>query len=342
MHGNRHPWNPSRRALLAAALALTGAAVAGCTKAVQGAQTLSGQPGSATPAGAISDSAITDSATGGSAGPDGAPATRQLPRVTAGTTGRPTPTPGGGSTSAGPTGSDSRSGNVTGTGSRTATRPTPVPTASAARTTASTPAHRGPATEVAHGPKNRPQVALTFHGAGDVGLAREILQIAAAKRARITVMAVGTWLADNPGMGNEILAGGNDLGNHTLSHADINSMTMADMRAEVVGCRNLLVRTTGSPGRYFRQSQSQTANDQLKLVAGEAGYPITLSYDLDSMDWTDPGAQAVRQNAAAAGPGSIVSMHLGHSDTVRALPGILDDLRSRGLTAVTVSTLLAG
>ena len=73
----------------------------------------------------------------------------------------------------------------------------------------------------------------------------------------------------------------------------------------------------------------------------EAGYRTCLSYDLDSMDWTDPGARAVRDNVAAAGPGSIVSMHLGHSDTVSALPGILDDLRRRGLSAVTVTTLLS-
>jgi peptidoglycan/xylan/chitin deacetylase (PgdA/CDA1 family) len=184
-------------------------------------------------------------------------------------------------------------------------------------------------------------VALTFHGAGDLSYARQILQIAHSKNARITVMAVGTWLAANPLIGREILAGGHDIGNHTLSHVDINSLPPEQMRAEVVGCREILLRTTGTPGAYFRQSQSQTANRELLRVAGEAGYRTCLSYDLDSMDWTDPGARAVRDNVAAAGPGSIVSMHLGHSDTVSALPGILDDLRRRGLSAVTVTTLLS-
>jgi peptidoglycan/xylan/chitin deacetylase (PgdA/CDA1 family) len=184
-------------------------------------------------------------------------------------------------------------------------------------------------------------VALTFHGAGEVSFARQILRIAQSRNARITVMAVGTWLAQNPQIGREILAGGHDVGNHTLSHVDINSLSPQRMRAEVVGCRDILVRTTGTPGAYFRQSQSQTANQELLRVAGQAGYRTCLSYDLDSMDWTDPGARAVRDNVAAAGAGSIVSMHLGHSDTVSALPGILDDLRGRGLSAVTVTTLLS-
>jgi len=60
------------------------------------------------------------------------------------------------------------------------------------------------------------------------------------------------------------------------------------------------------------------------------------------MDYTDPGPDAVRQNMAATQAGSIVSMHLGHQDTIDALPGVLDDLDARGLAAVTVGELLTG
>jgi peptidoglycan/xylan/chitin deacetylase (PgdA/CDA1 family) len=200
----------------------------------------------------------------------------------------------------------------------------------------------GSAVEIAHGPRDKPGVALTFHGAGDVGLARHILQIADARGARITVMVVGTWLSDNPGFAAEIVAGGHQLGNHTWSHQDINSMSEAEMRQEVIRCRDLLIQTVGTAGAYFRPSQTPTANPLMKRVAGAAGYAISLSYDVDSMDYTDPGAGPVRTNVAAAQAGSIVSMHLGHQDTIDALPGVLDDLNARGLAAVTVGELLAG
>ena len=61
---------------------------------------------------------------------------------------------------------------------------------------------------------------------------------------------------------------------------------------------------------------------------------------MDSLDFTDPGAATVRSQVATASRGSIVSMHFGHQDTVTALPGVLGDLAARGLTPVTVSTLL--
>lgn len=202
--------------------------------------------------------------------------------------------------------------------------------------------HTGPAVQVAHGPRNRRAVALTFHGAGDIALATQILTIVKAKSAAITVMAVGTWLADNPQIGREILAGHHQIGNHTFSHLDINALPIDQMRDEVVKCRQVLMKTTGTPGSYFRQSQSQTASDRLKQVAADAGYPVCLSYDLDSMDWTDPGPAAISRNMLAAVPGSIVSMHLGHAGTVQALPDVLDNLTRRGLAAVTVGTLLSG
>ncbi len=161
-----------------------------------------------------------------------------------------------------------------------------------------------------------------------------------SRGARITVLVVGTWLSDNPGIAADILAGGHQLGNHTWSHQDINSMPEGDMRQEVIRCRDLLVATTGNQGAYFRPSQTPTANALMKQVAGEAGYPISLSYDVDSMDYTDPGAATVRSNMAAVRPGSIVSMHFGHQDTIDALPGVLDDLSARGLVPVTVGELL--
>jgi peptidoglycan/xylan/chitin deacetylase (PgdA/CDA1 family) len=76
-------------------------------------------------------------------------------------------------------------------------------------------------------------------------------------------------------------------------------------------------------------------------VAAEAGYETVLGFSVDPLDYDDPGADAVTQRTlAAVKPGSIVSLHFGHPGTVAALSAILDGLDQRGLTPVTVSTLL--
>ena len=112
---------------------------------------------------------------------------------------------------------------------------------------------------------------------------------------------------------------------------------------EVTRCAALLRKLTGSEGVWFRPSGTPVSTPTIRAAAGRAGYARCLSFDVDPLDYLDPGANVVRDRVlAAARPGSIVSLHLGHVGTVRALPAILAGLRSQRLEAVTATTLLAG
>lgn len=184
-------------------------------------------------------------------------------------------------------------------------------------------------------------MALTFHGRGDPGSATSLLTEAERAGARITVLAVGDWLDAQPQLARRILDGGHELGNHTMRHLDICSMSGKAAYAEITECADRLRRLTGGIGRWFRPSRARRATDQVLRLARKAGYPHVLSYDVDSLDFTDPGATAVRRTVLnAVRPGSVVSLHFGHAGTVAALPAILDGLHRRGLRAVTTTELL--
>lgn len=196
--------------------------------------------------------------------------------------------------------------------------------------------------EVTHGPRDRPQVALTFHGQGDPALAESLLGEAEKGGARVTVLAVGSWLDEHPDIARRILGGGHDLGNHTLRHVDINAMSEQDAEAEIRGCAERLRRLTGSIGTWFRPSRAPRASPLVESVARRVGYPHVLSYDVDSLDYTAPGAPAVtRKVIGEIRNGSVVSLHFGYADTVAALPAVLEELGRRGLRAVTTTELLS-
>ncbi|MFI5685057.1 polysaccharide deacetylase family protein [Streptomyces sp. NPDC051636] len=196
--------------------------------------------------------------------------------------------------------------------------------------------------QITHGPRTRLRVALTFHGQGDPALARHLLGEAEKHGARITVLAVGGWLDEHPGLARRILDGGHDLGNHTQRHLAINAMSETDARAEITACADRLKRLTGSIGTWFRPSRAPTASSLVTRLAREAGYPHVLSYDVDSLDYTRPGAPAITRTVLdRARAGSVVSLHFGYPDTVAALPAVLHELGRRGLRAVTTTELLS-
>jgi peptidoglycan/xylan/chitin deacetylase (PgdA/CDA1 family) len=196
--------------------------------------------------------------------------------------------------------------------------------------------------EIVHGPRTHPRVALTFHGQGDPAIARAILDEAERGGAHVTVLAVGSWLDEHPDLARRILDGGHDLGNHTLRHLDINALSEAEADAEIRGCAERLRRLTGSIGTWFRPSRTAHASPLVARLARGAGYPHVLSYDVDPLDFTSPGAPAVtRRITGEVRNGSVVSLHFGYADTVAALPAVLEDLNRRGLRAVTTTELLS-
>ncbi|MCQ9131403.1 MULTISPECIES: polysaccharide deacetylase family protein [Streptomyces] len=228
-------------------------------------------------------------------------------------------------------------------GAPTPTAPVPTAPGKAARPRVPPPARAFPGqpAQIAHGPRDRPRVALTFHGQGDPAVARALLDTAERHGARVTVLAVGTWLDEHPGIARRILDGGHDLGNHTQRHLDVNAMSEAEATAEITGCADRLRRLTGSAGSWFRPSRAARASPLVERLARRAGYPHVLSYDVDSLDFTSPGAPAVTRNVLdGVRNGSVVSLHFGYPDTVAALPVLLDELARRRLRAVTATELI--
>ncbi|MFD7666309.1 polysaccharide deacetylase family protein [Streptomyces sp. NPDC059788] len=217
-------------------------------------------------------------------------------------------------------------------------RPSGPPASGAARPPTRAP---GLPVQIQHGPPRGNALALTFHGQGDAATATALLGEAERAGARVTVLAVGSWLDEQPRMARRILDGGHELGNHTQRHLDICAMTAEDAYAEISGCAERLRKLTGTIGSWFRPSRTQHATELVTRLARRAGYPHVLSYDVDSLDADDPGAPAVQRTVLdRARAGSIVSLHLGHAGTVAALPPILDGLHRRGLRAVTTTELV--
>lgn len=195
--------------------------------------------------------------------------------------------------------------------------------------------------DIFHGPRSRAEVAITFHGAGDLVIARKILAIAKKTSTPISVMAVGVWLNANPTIGREIVDAGHELGNHTYSHKTMTLLTLKEAKVEVAKGKAAVTKAVGAPGTWFRPSGTLKSNSIIRAAAGASGYRNCLSYDVDSLDYQDPSAEAiVARCMKTVQNGSIIGMHFGHVHTVTALPLLIRALSDQRLAPVTISSLL--
>jgi peptidoglycan/xylan/chitin deacetylase (PgdA/CDA1 family) len=135
---------------------------------------------------------------------------------------------------------------------------------------------------------------------------------------------------------------GHEVGNHTWSHQTMTRLSHGQIQHEIDQGASVLRRQLGTVGDWFRPSGTPRSTPAIRAAAQSAGYSRCLAYDVDSLDYTDPGPTAiVRTLSTRVRPGSIVSLHLGHAGTMSALPAVFALLHRRGLRAVTAGELLA-
>lgn len=191
------------------------------------------------------------------------------------------------------------------------------------------------------GPRASSSVALTFHGAGEDSINAAILKQCSSADIPITIFAVGTWLQQSPQLAKKFFDAGNEIGNHTLNHKSMRRLSAKSVLAEISGGAAELKKLFGNHGVGFRPSGTQFSTPTIRKAAESLGYKQCISYDVDSLDYQDPPVTSIIGNVSRSlKSGSIVSLHFGHANTVRALPQIFALLEANKLKAVPISAFL--
>lgn len=201
-------------------------------------------------------------------------------------------------------------------------------------------------TPVTVGPKDK-MLALTFDDGPDPEWTPKILETLARHNVRATFFITGASAAKHPGLVDEIILRGHEIGHHTTTHTDLRaaseSRTWMELRATDLALAWTANRTTAlvrPPYAATPESLDDLAWQAARRL-GADGRLVVLS-DLDSQDWRTPGVDAIVANSMPRDDrGAVLLMHDAGGDrsqTVAALDRILPDLHARGWTVGTVST----
>jgi peptidoglycan-N-acetylglucosamine deacetylase len=186
----------------------------------------------------------------------------------------------------------------------------------------------------------QPFIAMTFDDGPHATNTPKLLDILRERNIRATFYVVGQNVKRYPDLLRRMVAEGHEIGNHTVSHANLTKVSDQRLRMEMGEVHNGVLAVTGIAPQTMRPPYGALRPEQRELIRREFGYP-TITWNVDPEDWKRPGVGVVTQRLVeGARPGGILLAHDIHAPTITAMPGTLDELLRRGFRFVTVSELI--
>ncbi|MFF0431320.1 polysaccharide deacetylase family protein [Streptomyces sp. NPDC004327] len=183
-------------------------------------------------------------------------------------------------------------------------------------------------------------IALTF----DAGPGKDtprLLDILKEKNVKATFFLLGEkHVKRYPEVVKRIAGEGHEVANHTWSHRILTDLDASEVRDELSRTQDAIAKITGRKPTLMRPPQGRT-DGTVSDVARELGLAQVL-WSITAKDYSTEDSALIRQRVLDQAHGDgIILLHDIYGGTVPAVPGIIDELKRRGYTFVTVPQLLA-
>ena len=180
--------------------------------------------------------------------------------------------------------------------------------------------------------------ALTFDDGPHRTVTRQVLDILNREGVRATYFPVGRIAERQGDLIRDFVAGGHEIGNHSLTHSDLRKMDAAAARYEIAEA-NRILREFGANPVLFRPPYGRYSEELLTVVREERMGSVLWS--VDTRDWQVRNADKIVSQIKLGGmPGNVFLMHSTYPSTAQALPQVIADLRAKGCEFVTLSEWL--
>ena len=199
-------------------------------------------------------------------------------------------------------------------------------------------------------------IALTFDDGPSPVYTEQILSILKKENVSATFFLVGEDVLKYPGVAKTLVRQGQEIGNHTFSHAEEGAVDYSNPKNsprldyELNFAQSAIIAKTGIKTKLFRAPywgvEDKISMDTLAFstFALDRGY-LMSSPTLNSFDYQEKTTKKIIQNSTAeTGNPVVLLMHDGGGDrekTIQALPSIINFYKSKGYRFAKLSDLVA-
>ncbi|WP_066309563.1 polysaccharide deacetylase family protein [Bacillus sp. FJAT-29814] len=191
-----------------------------------------------------------------------------------------------------------------------------------------------------NGPDKK-RVALTFDDGPDRINTPKIIDALREENVRGTFFFIGQKVQQNPDIVKAAYDNGNIIGSHSFYHRELTKETEAELREDLLKSSEAIRAVIGQSPALLRPPYGDM-NDKVISVAKEQD-SIILIWSIDTLDWSQKEQANIKKNVLDnVRNGDIILMHSDDdkTETAKAVPTIIKQLKARGFEIVDAATLL--
>lgn len=190
------------------------------------------------------------------------------------------------------------------------------------------------------GDTGKKEVFLTFDEGYEAGYTEEILDILKKHGVKAAFFITGHYLKTNPELVLRMVREGHIVGNHTVNHPSLPSLSEEQIRAEVSTLAANFKELTGREMSYFRPPRGEYST-RVMAVIYDMGYR-TAFWSLAFADWVplpDGAEGSYRTVMERLHNGAVILLHATSGDNADALDRIIRDIKQKGYSFRTLDEL---
>lgn len=202
-----------------------------------------------------------------------------------------------------------------------------------------------------YGQAPRGQLVLTFDDGPDPAYTAEILDILKRTETPAAFFVVGAQVVQDPDLLVRMVEEGHEVGSHTFSHPHMDQVSRTRGELEHSMMRKLIAGYAGHDTLLYREPFSRAGGPieesrVASIAAAQADGAIITSMDVVPKDWVGMTADEIVDHVVSdveSGAGNVLLLHDGGGDrteTVKALPVLIAELRARGYEFSSLAGLL--
>lgn len=182
-------------------------------------------------------------------------------------------------------------------------------------------------------------VALTFDIVWEPAETGRILDILDRYQVNATFFVTGAWLRKNADLAREMLTRGHEIGQHGFQHIKMTGVEEKVLVKDFERMEETLREELNIKPELFRPPYGDLDEALFDFVSGR-GYKTVL-WSVNPHDWLDPGVDKIISRVVRkVHRGAIILFHTSATQSVDALPVIIQNLRMQEYRFLTVTELL--